>query len=315
MPNIRRYILTLAEAVEPPHQVLNPDDIATYCEGWAGRVRHPEAKRWFRVRLLRYIQNSPRYLDRYDPRYMKEYLNRASPSVRPHLDALLASGQELYFFAPEPWTFYDDEDADPNDDCRVLGRELNDVVQWLDAQPDTWHVWPKLYQRVSVPQAVEAAEAWLDLKARRAALADPENGCETVLPLGTWRWVRLRTADAVKRDGYMMKNCLRNPDQSYGEQVEDGTSFIYSLRDAQNRPHVMVTTYPVWANKVPEGVREMLDSNEIYGVANSDLKPAYVEMTVRLLNHIRAWSNYTPTNLPGVAYRDGRYGLADAAGN
>ncbi len=63
----------------------------------------------------------------------------------------------------------------------------------------------------------------------------------TVLTLADgYRWVELKTANALEFEGHYMRNCLGS--DRYIQSLSSPTRRYYSLRDPRNRPHVTMMT-------------------------------------------------------------------------
>ena len=129
-------------------------------------------------------------------------------------------------------------------------RELfSSILDWMRSPsgPSLNSDWSK----ISLPQAKAAELAWIDAITKAAAKKDLEAadaagteifvalgpGCECSAPeWAGWRWVEVKSADALGREGAMMKHCVG----SYAADVASGDVRIFSLRDPSNAPRLTV---------------------------------------------------------------------------
>lgn len=133
-------------------------------------------------------------------------------------------------------------------------RDLfSSILDWMRSPsgPSLTSDWSK----ISAPQAKAAELAWIDAMAKAAAKKDLEAvdaaGTELFAPLGAggppscpgsgpewagWRWVEVKSADALDREGALMRHCVG----SYAEDVASEKKRIYSLRDPSNAPKLTV---------------------------------------------------------------------------
>lgn len=137
-------------------------------------------------------------------------------------------------------------------------RELfSSILDWMrsDAGPALGSDWSK----ISVPQAKAAELAWIDAMAKEAAKRDLDaaDAVGTMLfaalgpggvwghsPAGLastpewaeWRWVEVFSADALDREGSLMRHCVGY----YAKAVAEGGTRIYSLRDPSNAPKLTI---------------------------------------------------------------------------
>lgn len=135
-------------------------------------------------------------------------------------------------------------------------RELfSSILDWMRSPsgPSLNSDWSK----ISVPQAKAAELAWIDAMAKAAAKKDleaadaagtalfsalglgasePEPGASSGPEWAGWRWVAVKSADALDREGSLMRHCVG----SYADDVASGEKQIYSLRDPSNTPRLTV---------------------------------------------------------------------------
>jgi hypothetical protein len=128
---------------------------------------------------------------------------------------------------------------------------------------------PKRLRRMSWVQALAAAKRWSAASQKRGRnIVEVDGDTEMVLDLGNGTHiVKLLTKRAYEREGYCMKHCLAG--------YTPGKTTIYSLRDANNNPHV---TFEVGTDG---------DSvQQVKGKGNGSIHPRYIEPTLAFLKHI-----------------------------
>lgn len=137
-------------------------------------------------------------------------------------------------------------------------RELfSSILDWMRSAdgPALNSDWSK----ISVPQAQSAELAWIDAMVKSSKKKDLDladaSGTQIFLSLGPrsdlqqsfggpasdqqwagWRWAQVLSADALDREGSLMRHCVG----SYAESVASGAMQIYSLRDPSNAPKLTV---------------------------------------------------------------------------
>ncbi len=77
-----------------------------------------------------------------------------------------------------------------------------------------------------------------------------------------WTVQQLRGEDQLEAEGEAMQHCVGD----YCEEVEEGSTVIYSLRDPRGRPHVTMELRPTMKRFV-----------QVYGKQNTEPKPEYME--------------------------------------
>lgn len=135
-----------------------------------------------------------------------------------------------------------------------LTDELHNAMNPASGLPRELLLRPESLQRMSVPQAVQRVHdinKWRAAREVEANAAIANNAATHVVkeyPEQGMKWVELKHSeenpqaleDALKYEGDTMKHCVGG----YCEDVASGKSRIFSLRDAQGRPHVTVETKP-----------------------------------------------------------------------
>lgn len=144
-------------------------------------------------------------------------------------------------------------------------ESLRSVLDWMlaDDGPPLGSDWT----RISWPQAEMGHDGWVRELARAAEKSmqgsQAFDGCMLLAPicdtkeLAGWSWVEVQQKEALDREGALMKHCVG----SYAKKVKEGSTSIYSLRDAEGKPHVTIEAQPGI-----DGVHEIV---QIKGVANS----------------------------------------------
>lgn len=144
----------------------------------------------------------------------------------------LLSGAQLHALALDP-----SEAAD-----------LSSILDWMRSAdgPSPASDW----SRVSWPQALDAHDKWVEQIGRQAERhldgAKAFDGCERSVEivgepsLAGWSWVRPLTADALDREGALMRHCVG----SYAKGVALDELQIWSLRDPAGHPRLTVETRP-----------------------------------------------------------------------
>jgi hypothetical protein len=111
------------------------------------------------------------------------------------------------------------------------------VADWVKANP------PRQLGKLSFAQAIDNtfAEDRRRERARAEAPDEDPNGIEETmaLPDGS-RWVRVLSAQSLNREGALMRHCVG----SYAEQVAQGKTTIYSLRNPDGAPRLTVEAKP-----------------------------------------------------------------------
>ena len=119
---------------------------------------------------------------------------------------------------------------------------LRGVLDWMrsDDGPSLDSDWSK----ISVEQGLRSEREWVDERVKAASKKDLEAadaiGSELFAPLETpgpdgrhgWRWVEVRSPDALDREGALMRHCVG----SYATDVAAGSKQVFSLRNPDNKP-------------------------------------------------------------------------------
>lgn len=113
-------------------------------------------------------------------------------------------------------------------------------------------------------------------------------------PDSGYQWVEVKSPEALDREGKVMGHCVG----SYCEQVKEGNSIIYSLRDPKGESHVTVEATPLpkksakdWWLDLPAAKRqEVVD--QIYGTAGLEPPPWEQAMERGFFEAVGFWPAY-----------------------
>lgn len=166
--------------------------------------------------------------------------------------------------------------------------DLRNVRDWLHYIENT--PFQSKLDRIQWPVAMTMQKEWHDSLAAKELKVEecggaPDDVEELVALPGGWRWVRLTSPEALVYEGNAMGHCVGNGGYHDDEQV------ILSLRDVHNYPHCTIAT--------DEGMEQI---DQIYGRANSSLKPMHVARFVELLNAKMKSAYLDPESNQSLAY-------------
>lgn len=129
-------------------------------------------------------------------------------------------------------------------------EELNSILDWMRSGegPSPASDW----SRISWPQAHGAHEKWIEQISKAAQKHMDQSkafdGCQRACEvhgqphLAGWSWVKVLSAEALNREGALMRHCVG----SYAQAVQDDDLQIWSLRDPEGKPHMTVETTPAY---------------------------------------------------------------------
>ncbi|GAB6051642.1 hypothetical protein JCM17960_04620 [Magnetospira thiophila] len=152
-------------------------------------------------------------------------------------------------------------------------EETGRILDWLAALPE---IDPRLAAkrlRISYDHARRHAERWHDRLAKRKNVfaADDPQGLAPVMGMDNgWSWVRLASPAALDYEGEQMRHCVG------GGAYDSFRTEIYSLRDAENRPHCTVEYDPAQRRV-----------HQAKGLANEPVPGKYLDAVTRLLQHLK----------------------------
>lgn len=292
--NLRNYV---ARDMGAPHDPLtredpyvaqsiktvNPGDLP---EHLFGKYEDPYAEivRWRRPRSLLPTEREANFKARAEYQKRVEDFKANAPAwvknamrqdefraqFKPHLKA----DQQFHDIDPEWWSTH----AQP---------KISEILDWVNhavtpnEQGVAQHL-PENLARISVPQAYEASKKWHAELARkaeeeRAGLLSKGTKVHKEYP-GGFKWVKYNPVaedaggvrpiaemgtlkNALKAEGDAMGHCVG----SYCDDVAEGRTQIYSLRDPKGRPHVTVEVTPQTGrhhrsqaayNRLPQEIRD-----------------------------------------------------------
>ena len=155
----------------------------------------------------------------------------------------------------------------------AVADEVAGVLDWIGALPSIDRRLAAKRARIPYEHARAHSERWHRQLARAddGGIEDDPGGIETALDLpGGWRWVRLRTPEALDYEGRRMRHCV-------GEGSYDRfRTAIYSLRNAAGEPHLTVEF---------DAQRERIQHTR--GRANTELPEKYMGAFTALLELLR----------------------------
>ena len=237
---------------EPAPFVLNTDDLDAFIESVADRLTRP-GREWAARHLRKFLLSDKRCLAAHLPG--GDDLRRAA--VARNWQMARDLGLDAMWFEAPP----------------EIEEEVVRVLDWIGSLPQ---IDPRLAgkrDRIAYPQARAHAEKWHARMARRhvEARQDDPAGTVTVLELDNGRrWIRLASVKALDYEGERMHHCVG--DGSYDTFRRE----IYSLRDADNKPHCTVEFDP-----------SRRRVQQAKGLANGDVPCKYLDDVEVLLRHLR----------------------------
>ena len=210
-----------------PYEVVNTGRVRETLEGFAARVPHPEGRAWFSYPHVLRFATSPAFVATVTGEEAEEAvaIHVADPAHRGPLLAKLAAGADLRLFVPR---FFEH-----------LGPDLGHVADWMAAMPAENPRGLRKLGRMTVPQAVAAADRWTSEVVRRAATSVPGEGRTEYFMAGRGgrAWWSLLDGAALEAESVAMNHCVR----SYAPKLAWGNG-IYSLRDATGASLVTLQT-------------------------------------------------------------------------
>lgn len=154
-----------------------------------------------------------------------------------------------------------------------LARPVIDYLKFLLAAG-------KKFDRMSYPDADKQQKEWHEALAKKAGGSAilKEDGLSVFKMFDTgYAWVKVFGEDSLNREGDIMGHCVG----SYYDEVSRGDTYIYSLRDAKNIPHITVE-YAVKDRAI----------KQIKGTANKAVIPKYHPYMLEFLKNFPCDSIY-----------------------
>ena len=167
-------------------------------------------------------------------------------------------------------------------------EQLKSILDWMRAAqgPAMASDW----SRISWPQGLAAHDAWIDAmnKAALKALDDAKafEGCELAVAIEglpgfeEWRWVKVLTAEALDREGALMRHCAG----SYAENVLEESTHIFSLRDPDGKPHLTVEALLPYDLSSGEGSYVQ----QLKSFGNAKASAQHIPAFLRLFDHFES---------------------------
>jgi hypothetical protein len=231
--------------------VLNLDEIERELKNISARSVHSQAKTWLLSVARNYVINlegdeMESEYDVYSTKRPKKgiYTDMPEPDeIPPWAKSAVQSKNQIHFFNP----------AQPR--RRAFWQTLENIVDWFNTWP---HTDPRLNRidRISFDQVKVAATAWrkeidvnpwLHIKDKPQVFREYPDGM---------KWVKLSTEMHMHREGQLMHHCVAN--SNYSHAMKRGTSEFYSLRDANNEPHI---TMEVAVSNAKRSIMQMKGKN------------------------------------------------------
>jgi PcfJ-like protein len=265
--------------------IVNHHDVDKLVEGFAGHVRRPEGQQWCRRNLRKYLLREARLARSIGETEIAGLLSKEGKGEPPGwVREAVKCGRALHWFTPEV------ESWDGQTD---FIQALHCVVAWIEALPEADRHWRQFY-KIGVPEAIAAARAWRRTLARQSEKYWPEDwtGIRTVMRFENGlKFVNLTSAAALEREGHLMWHCVA----AYGDDVQRGSSQIYSLRDTDNRPHVTMEVRQNWVAQA-KGKKNSIPSQRWRPYVNA-------------LISVMGWDRWTPgLRTEGFVFRGRTYG-------
>jgi len=216
--------------------VLNIQQIERELRNLAARAVHPQARKWVTTVARNYVVNladeeMEAEYEKYTPKRPKKGIHTDMPEPEKlpgWAQQAIGSGGDIHFFNP----------AQPR--RRALWKTIETIVDWFNTFRKDDPTLNRL-DRVSFDQARKEATEWRDavdsnpwqhIKDRPTVYKSYPDGM---------KWVKLTTDMHLKREGQLMGHCVGNG--GYAASMRNRTAEFYSLRDAQNNPHITVEAY------------------------------------------------------------------------
>jgi len=169
-----------------------------------------------------------------------------------------------------------------------LTDELENAIRPNSNLPMNLRLKPESLEKMTVPQAIERVSKINEWRAAQMekATADSIKDFPTIKEYDDkYKWLELTTPKNIedpkeavgkldkmlKNEGDLMGHCVGG----YTEDVANGTSRIFTLRDPKNKPHVTIEAVPT---------QNGFDVTQIKGKQNGNVNSKYTEMVRDFLN-------------------------------
>lgn len=161
----------------------------------------------------------------------------------------------------------------------VLAEEIEHIVDWLVSGKA-----PSRLKRLSYADAKRLADEWSKANQKKGKnLSDSDLDLETIHDfLDGTRVVKLLTANAYKREGFLMSHCV-------GGYSQRPDVHIYSYRDKKNMPHATF--------EVQKANNEIV---QIKGKGNGEIHPKYIHPILAFLKSIGM--DVRPSDMKNLGY-------------
>ncbi len=216
--------------------VLNVQDIERHLKILASRAYHPQVGKWLMTVARNYILNHEEGLgsDLHSSEYVdyKAKVGKKDWHPSPGADKLppwaaksLADKRPLHVFNPRQTR------------RRKIWQDLDKIIDWFNEIPATDPTLNRI-DRISFDQALKSATE-LYTFANENPMHRMKGGKKVFREYSDgFRWVQLTDPRELEVEGESMGHCVKN--QNYQDELQDGESDFFSLRDKQNNPHITV---------------------------------------------------------------------------
>ena len=230
--------------------VLNAKDVKWYIGHMAARIENEAERNWFKSQLFKYMINrSEDDIER---------VTEVPPDAPEWLVAKLQAGEPVFNVKFSP----------------TVEQQMQGVADWLNAVPQN-------NLRLTWEDAVEAQAEWHRDIARQARVtqltAEQMEGIVTIMEYDDgYRWVDVQTEVCLQNEGTLMGHCVGQGGYTAG--VQEGTTKILSLRDANNNPHATiegVSDNPIHID------RNAINSGQLDLFADKAVEESFVNLRIR----------------------------------
>lgn len=197
--------------------VANVDNVEKWIDNFLNLIdagNQPTILSWFKKQVRNYVLNNKEFAIPYTPNQNdEEWMHKA-----------VRRGEQIDIIHVD--VEFENQ----------LGH-VYDWLRWLTEQNniEAKRILQKL-PRLTVPMAIQKSEQWTVWLNKQATSDEDREGLKTVMKFDDgYRFVKLMSQQCYDREGKVMQHCIA----SYFSKNSD----IYSLRDAENEPHVTMEMY------------------------------------------------------------------------
>lgn len=248
--------------------IINLPDVERYADEIAKRCTFEAGQNWLRERVRRYLINNETSASR---------ITSLTPNAPDWLTTRFNEKVPLYRFSPQP----------------ALKGRLDHVADWLNSMATVSSTPQKgtkeqalareaadmlrKFTKLSLEQGFEHTDKWFErlnaISSEREADDDDHDNLKPVLETPQGMWFELMSQDCLSREGKLMGHCVGGGGYKVGP---NGSVRIFSLRDANNQPHITI-----------EVSRDDGLIQQIKGKENKAPIAKYVAPLLAFLNHTK----------------------------